>query len=103
METIVRPAIGFVVAALLVVGIGFALDEDEAPASNGIAETSTITCPHCGHQATETLPTEACQIKYDCKGCKATLTPEGDDCCVFCTHGDHKCPSIQELEKAAEP
>ena len=31
--------------------------------------TSTITCPACGHQATETMPTNACQFFYDCAGC----------------------------------
>ncbi|MGA7525893.1 MAG: GDCCVxC domain-containing (seleno)protein, partial [Pseudolabrys sp.] len=25
-------------------------------------ETSTITCPKCGHQATERMPTDACQF-----------------------------------------
>ena len=30
---------------------------------------STLTCPHRGHQATETMPTDACAAVYDCKGC----------------------------------
>ena len=30
---------------------------------------STLTCPHCGHQATEAMPTDACQFFYDCRGC----------------------------------
>ena len=41
------------------------------------------------------LPTEYCVIAYDCKKCGRHLHPEGDDCCVYCTHGDHKCPSKQ--------
>lgn len=98
MQNILRPAIGFVVAALLIVGIGFVVGDDTETADGVVAETSTITCPHCQHQATETLPTDVCQIFYDCKNCKATLAPQGDDCCVFCSYGDHKCPSIQELE-----
>jgi putative ABC transport system substrate-binding protein len=32
-------------------------------------EVSTITCPKCGHQAAEEMPTNACQFFYDCKGC----------------------------------
>jgi len=34
---------------------------------------STLTCPRCGHQATETMPTDACQFFYNCKGCRAVL------------------------------
>ena len=59
------------------------------------AATAEITCPQCGHKKVETLPTEICQIRYTCEGCKASLTPQGDDCCVFCSYGDHKCPSKQ--------
>ncbi|MDQ4421241.1 hypothetical protein OOT33_12480 [Sphingobium sp. DEHP117] len=44
---------------------------------------STLTCPHCGHQATETMPTNACQFFYDCRGCGAVLKPKQGDCCVF--------------------
>ena len=36
---------------------------------------STLTCPHCGHQTTETMATDACQYFYDCKGCGALLKP----------------------------
>jgi lysyl-tRNA synthetase class I len=33
-----------------------------------LVETSTITCPKCGHQATEIMSTDTCQVSYDCKG-----------------------------------
>lgn len=56
---------------------------------------STITCPSCGHEATETMPTDACQFYYDCKGCGALLRPNAGDCCVFCSFGTVKCPPIQ--------
>jgi hypothetical protein len=59
-----------------------------------IAE-STITCPHCGHQATETMPMDACQFFYDCKGCGTRLKPWVGDCCVFCSYGSVPCPPIQ--------
>lgn len=57
---------------------------------------STLTCPHCGHQATETMPTDACQYFYDCQGCGAVLKPKPGDCCVFCSYADVPCPPIQE-------
>ncbi len=58
-------------------------------------DSAEITCPHCGFKKVETLPTEVCQIRYTCEACTAELTPLGDDCCVFCSYGDHKCPSKQ--------
>jgi hypothetical protein len=35
----------------------------------------TLTCPACSHQAAETMPTDACQFFYDCKGCGIRLKP----------------------------
>lgn len=57
--------------------------------------TSKITCPKCGFTAQEQMPTDVCQIAYTCKKCTTTLHPKEGDCCVFCTYGDHKCPSKQ--------
>ncbi len=57
--------------------------------------TSTLTCPECGHVETETMPTDACQWYYDCKGCAAVLRPRAGDCCVFCSYGTVPCPPIQ--------
>jgi hypothetical protein len=56
---------------------------------------STITCPACGHAERETMPTDACQWFYDCKGCRAVLKPTPGDCCVFCSYGDTACPPVQ--------
>jgi hypothetical protein len=56
---------------------------------------STITCPRCGHRATETMPTDACQFFYDCKGCGAVLKSMQGDCCVFCSYGTVPCPPMQ--------
>jgi len=36
---------------------------------------SVITCPICGHQATEQMPTDACQFFYVCTGCRRRLRP----------------------------
>lgn len=58
---------------------------------------STITCPACSVQKTETMPTDACLFFYECSGCKILLKPHLGDCCVFCSHGSHQCPP-----KAAE-
>ena len=57
---------------------------------------SKLTCPRCGHQATETMPTDACQFFYDCTGCGAVLRPLEGDCCVFCSYGTVPCPPFQQ-------
>src|SRR5690606_17080419 len=72
-------------------------------ASGGMTERqSTITCPACGHQQTETMPTDACWFFYDCMGCRALLRPEPGDCCVFCTYGTVPCPPAQEARHKGE-
>jgi hypothetical protein len=65
------------------------------PADSLASLNSVITCPRCGHTATERMPTDICLLKYTCKKCGAVLTPEGEDCCVYCTYGSVKCPSMQ--------
>jgi hypothetical protein len=57
---------------------------------------STLTCPACGHQATEIMPTDACLFFYDCTACGALLKPKAGDCCVFCSYGNVPCPPIQQ-------
>jgi hypothetical protein len=61
------------------------------------ARESMITCPQCGAQHTERMPTDACQFFYECAACKALLRPKAGDCCVFCSYGSVKCPPMQEL------
>ena len=63
--------------------------------SREIELSSTITCPECGHAATERMPTDACQWFYDCKGCGVLLKPKAGDCCVFCSYGTAPCPPVQ--------
>jgi hypothetical protein len=53
---------------------------------------SVITCPVCGHEAREQMPTDACQIFYVCAGCGKRLRPAPGDCCVFCSFGSTPCP-----------
>ncbi|MBA3897448.1 MAG: hypothetical protein H0X36_10025 [Sphingomonadaceae bacterium] len=57
---------------------------------------STLTCPECGAQSIETMPTNACIYFHECRSCSALLKPVAGDCCVFCSYGDVKCPPIQE-------
>ena len=64
-----------------------------------IIAQSTLTCPKCGHTKIETMPTDACQFFYDCEGCGEVLKPLKGDCCVFCSYGDVKCPSLQMAEE----
>jgi hypothetical protein len=56
---------------------------------------SIITCPECGHQKTEKMPTDACRYFYECENCKSLLKPKSGDCCVYCSYGTVKCPPIQ--------
>jgi len=56
---------------------------------------STITCPACGLQAPELMPTDACRFFYPCGGCGIMLKPLPGDCCVFCSFGDVPCPPRQ--------
>ncbi len=56
---------------------------------------SVITCPQCGHAQAEEMPTDACQFFYDCTKCGAVLKAKPGDCCVYCSFGTVKCPSMQ--------
>ncbi len=61
----------------------------------GVMLESVLTCPHCGFQKEETMPTDACMFFYECSQCKAMLKPKKGDCCVFCSYGTVKCPPMQ--------
>ena len=56
---------------------------------------STLTCPACGAQETQTMPTDACLFFWECVQCKKLHKPKSGDCCVFCSYGTVKCPPIQ--------
>ncbi len=64
--------------------------------ANDIILESTLTCPECGEQTTETMPTDACQWFYECTKCGVLLKPLKGDCCVFCSYGSIHCPPIQQ-------
>ena len=69
---------------------------------NMIELQSTLTCPKCGGQSTEMMPTEACQFFYDCRHCGEVLRPLKGDCCVFCSYADVPCPPIQEANASGK-
>lgn len=56
---------------------------------------SKITCPNCGHQKEEIMPTDACQYFYECEDCHQLMKPKYGDCCVYCSYGSEKCPPVQ--------
>lgn len=64
--------------------------------ATAILINSVITCPNCGFQKEEEMPTDACQYFYECENCKIRLKPSAGDCCVFCSYGTVKCPPIQQ-------
>ncbi len=55
-----------------------------------------LTCPSCGHVAVDTMPEDRCVIAYTCDGCGTVLRPKPGDCCVYCSYGDVRCPSVQD-------
>lgn len=55
----------------------------------------SITCPQCGYQKQEEMPTDACQFFYECEGCEELLKPKTGDCCGYCTYGTEACPPMQ--------
>ena len=63
---------------------------------------SVLTCPHCGHTAQETMPTDACLYFHECRNCRTLLRPKPGDCCVFCSYGSVKCPPIQEQRNCCD-
>lgn len=57
---------------------------------------STITCPVCHKQTTETMPTDSCMYFYECPHCQTRLKSLEGDCCVFCSYGTVPCPPLQQ-------
>lgn len=66
--------------------------------SPAVEFVSTITCPQCGAEATETMPENACRYFYECLSCHTILKPIAGDCCVFCSFATLPCPPKQRDE-----
>ena len=97
----IRDALFLVIGDGSSLGLEFSRTHTSAMAAYTMMQlTSTITCPGCGHRASETMPTDACQYFYDCTGCGIRLKPKAGDCCVFCSYGDVPCPPIQETPES---
>jgi len=64
--------------------------------TNKIVFESMLSCPKCGFEQIETMPTDACQWFYECKNCGVLLKPKAEDCCVFCSYGSIPCPPVQK-------
>ncbi|HCM25821.1 MAG: hypothetical protein A2Z99_13350 [Treponema sp. GWB1_62_6] len=63
---------------------------------NGPNLISVLTCPECGFARKELMPVDSCLINYVCRGCGKSLKPKAGDCCVFCSYGSVRCPSMQD-------
>jgi hypothetical protein len=59
---------------------------------------ATLTCPSCGEQTREEMPTDACQFFWTCPSCGTQLRPLPGYCCVFCSYADQVCPPKQTGE-----
>ncbi|NHJ38568.1 MAG: hypothetical protein FK731_00950 [Asgard group archaeon] len=57
---------------------------------------SIITCPECSYEKEEEMPTDYCQLIYQCTNCGAILKPKKGDCCVYCSYGTERCPPMQK-------
>jgi hypothetical protein len=64
--------------------------------SETVKQLSTIKCPECGYAKEEHMLTDSCRILYQCQGCGVLIHPKPGDCCVFCSYGNEKCPSMQD-------
>lgn len=87
----------FMAIGVGLLGFGFYQYQKKNTASSNreVVLESTITCPECGYQKEEIMPTNACQYFYECENCKKLLKPKGKDCCVYCSYGTVACPPIQ--------
>ena len=60
-----------------------------------VITAARITCPACGFEKSESMPTNSCQVVYRCESCGTVLRPLQGDCCVFCSYSDQVCPPKQ--------
>ena len=65
---------------------------------NDILLQSIITCPQCHQKTTEQMSTNYCQYIWECPHCNNKLKSRQEDCCVYCSYGNVKCPPIQKGE-----
>ena len=56
---------------------------------------STFTCPKCNRRSRDQMPTNASVYFYGCAKCGTIIRPLPGRCCVYCSYGDHPCPTKQ--------
>lgn len=89
----------FIIGGLFLVYAGYSFFQKNKKSTEvKVVLESVLTCPECGFQKEETMPTNACQFFYECESCKTVLKPQPGDCCVYCSYGTVACPPIQEGE-----
>lgn len=54
-----------------------------------------VTCPSCLKSFEEIMPERFCNIQSNCKICNKTIKAKLGDCCIYCSYGSKKCPSMQ--------
>ncbi len=64
---------------------------------NVIKTESLLKCPYCGYEEIQIMPENACVYFHKCNNCLQIIKPKAGDCCVFCSYGNEKCPSQQEI------
>lgn len=57
---------------------------------------SMITCPKCGHQKEETMPTDACEYFQECTRCHAVLRPKA--AIAASSYGSVAYPPVQKKQ-----
>lgn len=62
---------------------------------------SQLRCPSCAATYLETMPLDACTIRFPC-ACGLTIRPKPGDCCVFCSYGSVPCPPIQIARQSGQ-
>jgi len=55
-----------------------------------------IKCPVCDFVQTEIMPEDQCVQFWKCPGCNANWMPKDNDCCVYCSYADVRCPTVQK-------
>ncbi len=53
---------------------------------------TTLTCPYCAQKQEGEIPSGACVPFYKCNACRKTVQAKPEDCCVFCSYADARCP-----------
>lgn len=97
IHVVFNPTLIYVgLAGLMGAAVWNVLAQRSCACAQGVELKSTITCPQCGFQREETMPTDSCQFFYECPGCKTMLKAKAGDCCVFCSYGTVKCPPQQQ-------